>query len=75
MVSRTTDPARTRELAAADRLEELLVDYREVVNLIRSGHPRSYALVYEARRELSRVVAKLGVGVPTPSRYDWGVHE
>jgi len=62
---------RSTELAAADRLEELLASYREVVNLIREGHERPYALLYEARRELGRVVATLGAGLPAASGYDW----
>lgn len=61
-------------LIAADRLEELLPHLREVVNLVRASTGpgrRPYALLYEARRRLSRIVAPLGAGQPNPSGYDW----
>lgn len=67
---------RGRTLAAADRLEELLPHLREVVNLVRAGEgpgARPYALLYETRRELSRIVATLGAGLPSRSGYDWQV--
>jgi len=50
--------------AAADKLEELLPEMRELINRIRHGCPAPYAEVYHLRREIGRVVANLGVGVP-----------
>lgn len=65
---------RERALDAANKLENLLPHLREVVNLMRDGKgpgARPYALLYEARRELSRIVSPLGAGQPNRSGYDW----
>lgn len=53
--------------AAAAEIEELAIEAKEIVSLLRSGVPSDYgyALVYELRKRLSQTVAELGAGVPS----------
>lgn len=54
-----------RTKAAADRLEELLPELREMINRLRHGCPAPYAEVYAFRKEINAVVGKMGAGVPS----------
>lgn len=60
-----------KAIRAASELERLIPHLKDIVVDIRNGYGRPYALVYEARRELSRIVAKLGAGTPARSGHDW----
>jgi hypothetical protein len=59
-----TDPGKLQ--AAADRLEELAIELKGVIIALRCQNDDSYAYVYYFRKEVSRVVSTLGVGVPPP---------
>jgi hypothetical protein len=66
---------RELDLAAAARLEDLLPHMREIVGEIRTGKVEAHAAIYEARRELSRIVVMVGAEIPKPSGHDWGVSD
>jgi hypothetical protein len=50
---------------AANRLEELTTMLKQVTLNLRDGAPNAYAQVYWLRQEMSKIVASLGIGVPT----------
>jgi hypothetical protein len=56
--------SRSREIEAADRLEELIPDLRQLVADLRDGKGMAYARVYHFRRRVGQVVASLGSGYP-----------
>lgn len=64
---------------AMNRLEELVIAGRQIVNDVRRLDPKlsrvhkmhAYARVYWLRRELSRIVATLGQDVPPRTLYNW----
>ena len=58
---------REKQLDAANRLEDLAMDMKLLIPELREGmtSAAAYRKVYELRRELGRVVATLGCGVPT----------
>ena len=51
---------------ASHEIEKLAIQAKEIVTLLRdkAGCEMSYALVYELRTRLGRVVSSLGVGLP-----------
>lgn len=53
-----------QQLAAANRLEELSIELKGIVIKLRAGDVDSYALVYDLRAEIGKVVGTLGYGVP-----------
>lgn len=61
----------TKAEKAANRLEELTIAQKDVIQRLRENDPQAYALVYELRREIGYVVATLGGGVPKRSDFDW----
>lgn len=56
----------SRRGAASHEVERLAIQMKEAVCVIRdrAGNEFSYALVYELRKRLGRVVASLGEGLP-----------
>lgn len=52
-------------LSAANALEDLTVKMKTAALDLREGTNDPYAVAYYLRRELSRVVATLGAGVPS----------
>jgi len=62
---------KTKAEAAADRLEELVIIQKDIVQRLRENDPQSYAFVYELRREIGYIVATLGMSVPKRSDIDW----
>lgn len=61
----TTD----KQQAAANRLEELCVDLKDIVIRLRAGDTDAYALVYDFRSDVGKVVATLGHGIPARKRF------
>ena len=56
---------KSREIAAANLLEELIPAMKEIVISLRNGtEEKPYVAMYWLRRELSYIVASLGVGSP-----------
>lgn len=49
---------------AANELEDLAIIAKIMVNDLREGKPNAYGRVYWLRRQLSYVVAGLGIGIP-----------
>lgn len=59
-----------RQQQASHKLEELTIQANETVSLLRdqsTSRDLSYALVYELRTRLGRIVADLGVSLPRTS--------
>jgi hypothetical protein len=52
-------------LAAADELEDLAIELKDIVQKLRAFNSDPYKLVYNFRRDVGRVVATLGAGVPS----------
>jgi hypothetical protein len=61
----------TKAEKAADRLEELVIIQKDIIQRLRANDPQAYALVYELRREVGYIVATLGMSVPKRSDIDW----
>jgi hypothetical protein len=55
---------RDQEIKAADDLESLVPELKQVIADIREGKGQAYARVYYFRTKVSRVVATLGSGQP-----------
>lgn len=55
-------------IQAANELEDLIPVLRDMVNQLRVGDPQPYARVYWFRRDVSRIVARLGAGIPAKLR-------
>jgi phosphoribosylamine-glycine ligase len=61
--------SRASEIEAANRLEELSVDLKDIIIQLRNGTTaQPYALVYHFRTQVGHVVASLGSGYPGPLR-------
>lgn len=61
-----TDNERARQAAASHSLEELAIAAKDVVAELRVGQSpgKAYALAYELRWRMGKIVASLGAGVP-----------
>ncbi len=55
---------RQREIEAANSLETLIPELRQLVIDLREGEPYPYTRVYHFRTKVSRIVATLGSGQP-----------
>ncbi len=53
---------RQREIEAANSLETLIPELRQLVIDLREGEPYPYTRVYHFRTKVSRIVATLGSG-------------
>lgn len=63
--------SREKDLKAADELENLIPYMKEIVNVIRDDYPNpgdSYALIYDLRYRIGKIVATLGFDVPSRRR-------
>lgn len=55
---------RQKEIDAANKLEELIPEMKQLVIDLRNGTDKPYTRIYHLRTKLSRIVATLGVGYP-----------
>jgi hypothetical protein len=53
-----------RQITAANNLEDLIPELKQLVIDLREYKDHPYARVYEFRRKISRIVATLGSGYP-----------
>jgi len=61
-IQRNAGTREEKALRAANELEDLVPELRDLIEILRKGTPNAYAHVYNFRKKVSQVVSRMGMG-------------